>query len=81
MQVVMIHHATGVTDIELRSLVWANGLGWYCQHTLQLDGTAARDLVQALGIVQRRVEREAVDGLTHKVLPFPRRYQPRGASA
>jgi hypothetical protein len=79
-EVVMIHNATGATAIELRSLVWGNGLGWYRQHTLQLDGMAARDLIQALGIVQRRVEREAVDGLSHRVLPFPRRHQPQVAT-
>jgi hypothetical protein len=80
-EVAMIHTATGTTAVELRSLVWGNGLGWYRQHTLQLDGTTARELIQALGIVQRRVEREAVESLSHKVLPFPDRHQSRVATA
>ena len=42
LEIVMIHDADGVTNIELRSLVWGNGLGWYRQQTLQLDGAAAR---------------------------------------
>jgi hypothetical protein len=81
MEVVTIHTPTGATAIELRSLVWGNGLGWYRQHTLQLDGMTARNLIQALGIVQRRVEHEAVDGLVHKILPFPRRHQQQVATA
>ena len=43
LEIVMIHGADGVTNVELRSLVWGNGLGWYRQHTLQLDGIAAAD--------------------------------------
>jgi hypothetical protein len=50
LEVVMMHKADGATDVELRSLVWGNGLGWYRQHTLQLDGTTARNLIQALGV-------------------------------
>jgi hypothetical protein len=73
LEVVMMHRADGATNIELRSLVWGNGLGWYRQHTLQLDGTTARNLIEALGIVQRRVEHQSIDALVHKVLAFPRK--------
>jgi hypothetical protein len=73
LEVVMIHEADGATNVELRSLVWGDGLGWCRQHTLQLDGAIARHLIQALGVVQRLEERRAIDSLAHKILPFPRR--------
>jgi hypothetical protein len=81
LEVVMTHDAIGATSIELRYLVWGNRLGWYRQHTLKLDGTTARDLIQALGIVQRRMEHQAVESLAHKVLPFPHHQQPCAATA
>jgi hypothetical protein len=71
LEVVMMHRANGTTNVELRSLVWGNGLGWYRQHTLQLDGTATRNLIQALGVVQRRVEHQSIKALGHRVLTFP----------
>jgi hypothetical protein len=81
LEVVMIHDAIGATTVELRSLVWGNSLGWYRQHTLRLEGTTARDLIQALGIVQRRMEHQAADVLAHKILPFPRSHQRQAATA
>jgi len=72
LEVVMTHNSLDGVSIELRYLVWGRGLGWYRQHTLKLNGTAARDLVRALGIVQRRVEDQLVESLGCKVLPFPR---------
>jgi hypothetical protein len=81
LEVVMMHDAIGATTVELRSLAWGNGLGWYRQHTLRLDGTTARELIQALGVVQRRVEHQAVEAFAHKILPFPRRHQQQGATA
>jgi hypothetical protein len=81
LEVVMIHEANGGTNVELRSLVWGNGLGWCRQHTLQLNGTTARRLIQALGVVQRREERQAVDALAHKILSFPRSHQRDTATA
>ena len=81
LEIVMIHGADGVTNVELRSLVWGNGLGWYRQHTLQLDGATARNLIQALGVVQRRVEHHGIDAMTRRVLPFPRNPQQDIATA
>ena len=81
LEIVMMHESDGGTNVELRSLVWGNGLGWYRQHTLQLDGTTARNLIQALGIVQRRVEHQSIDALAHKVLPFPCSHQKDAATA
>jgi hypothetical protein len=71
LEIVMMHEANGATNVELRSLVWGSGLGWYRQQTLQLDGTTARNLIQALGIVQRRVEHQGLSALARDVLPFP----------
>ena len=70
LEVVMAHDSVRDTAVELRFLVWGVGLGWYRQHTLSLDGTTARGLIQALGIVRRRVESQSLEGLTHKVLPL-----------
>jgi hypothetical protein len=81
LEVVMTHDTPGATNIELRYLAWGNGLGWYCQQTLKLDGTTAPDLIRALGIVQRRMEHQAVESLAHKVLPFPRGRQQSAATA
>jgi hypothetical protein len=71
LEVVMTHASPDEASVELRYLVWGNGLGWYRQHTLKLDGTTARDLIRALGIVQRRAEHQTVESLAHNVLPFP----------
>jgi hypothetical protein len=71
LEIVMIHGANGVTNVELRSLVWGNGLGWYRLHTLQLDGATARNIIQALGVVQRRVEHQGIEAMERRLLPFP----------
>ena len=81
LEIVMMHEADGATNVELRSLVWGNGLGWYRQHTLQLDGPSTRNLIQALGIVQRRVEHHSLDALAHNILPFPPSQQKDVATA
>jgi hypothetical protein len=81
LEIVMMHEADGTTNVELRSLVWGNGLGWYRQHTLQLNGTSARNLIQALGVVQRRVEHHSRDALVHSILPFPPSHQKDVATA
>jgi hypothetical protein len=70
LEVVMTHDSANEAHIELRYLVWGIGLGWYRQHTLKLDGTTARDLIRALGIVQRRTEHQTVESLAQNVLPF-----------
>jgi hypothetical protein len=71
LEVAMTHDSPNDVSVELRYLVWGRGLGWYRQHTLKLNGTAARNLIRALGIVQRRAEHQLVEGLGCKVLPFP----------
>jgi hypothetical protein len=81
LEVVMTRDTLGATTIELRYLVWGNGLGWCRQHTLKLDGTTARDLIQALAVVQRCMEHQVVESLAHKVLPFPRSHHQPAATA
>jgi hypothetical protein len=81
LEVAMTHDAPNDLSIELRYLVWGRSLGWYRQQTIKLDGAAARDLIRALGVVQRRVERQLVEGLGSNVLPFPHPRAPQHPAA
>jgi hypothetical protein len=81
LEVAMTHNSLNDVSVELRYLVWGKGLGWYRQHTLRFNGTAARDLIRALGIVQRRVEAQLVESLGCKVLPFPHPRVPQHPAA
>jgi hypothetical protein len=81
LEVAMTYDSPNDVSVELRSLVWGRGLGWYRQQTLKLNGTAARDLIRALGVVQRRVEHQRVESLGSNVLPFPHPRTPRHPAA
>ena len=67
--------------VELRSLVWGDDAGWYRPHTLRLNGTAARILFQAPGVVRRSLHCQDNDGLGPKMLSFPSSYAGDGATA
>jgi hypothetical protein len=56
LEVALMHHGASCTDVELRTMIWGNGLGWYCQSTLILDQAAARRLLSALSSVRRRLD-------------------------
>lgn len=56
LEVALLHSGAGDSQVELRSLVWGNGLGWYRQSTLRLDNTTAQRLLGALGSVRRRLD-------------------------
>jgi hypothetical protein len=75
LEVALIHHGANRTDVELRSMIWGNGLGWYRQSTLVLDQATARRLLSALGSVRRRIAPERVAGTEPqdgtKVILFP----------
>jgi hypothetical protein len=71
LEVALMHDGIGNTGVELRYLIWGTGLGWYRQHTLTLDGTAARALLRTLGTVQRRLEQKTATGQASHVLAFP----------
>ena len=74
LEVALMHHGASCTEVELRTMIWGNGLGWYCQSTLILDKATARRLLSALSSVRQRIdppgdaEREASEGT--KVIPF-----------
>lgn len=67
LEVVLMHSGIGGSEVELRSLAWANGLGWYRQSTLRLDTATAQKLLGALGSVRRRLE---------PIKPAPGAYRP-----
>jgi hypothetical protein len=67
LEVVLMHSGMGGSEVELRSLAWANGLGWYRQSTLRLDTATAQKLLGALGSVRRRLE---------PIKPAPGAYRP-----
>jgi hypothetical protein len=75
LEVALMHHGAGRTDVELRSMVWGNGLGWYRQSTFILDQATARRLLATLSSVRRRLEPAGAAGSEHgdgtKVILFP----------
>lgn len=75
LEVALLHSGEGGTEIELRSLVWGNGLGWYRQSTLTLDNAAAQKLLCVLGSVRRCLAPAHLIPDNHgrgtKVLAFP----------
>ncbi|MBI4522940.1 MAG: hypothetical protein HY695_03900 [Deltaproteobacteria bacterium] len=58
----------GSAILELRSLRWGPGIGWYVHKTIRLDPAQARTLAQAL----YRHSRTKPSGPA-KVIPFPGR--------
>jgi hypothetical protein len=56
LEVALMHYGASGTDVELRYMVWGDGLGWYRQSTLTMDQGTARKLLGALGCVRRRLD-------------------------
>jgi hypothetical protein len=73
LEVALMHDDAGQTAVELRYLVWGDGLGWYRQQTLTVDGTTASHLLCRLSSVRHRLRPKADPGRRDNVLPFPRR--------
>ena len=75
LEMALVQHKGGGVEVELRKMVWGDGLGWYRQSTLTLDQAAARKLLGALSSVRRRLDPSgaARNGDQHdgKVIPFP----------
>jgi hypothetical protein len=70
LEVALVHDdATGLR-VELRSLLWGTGLGWYRRQTLTMDRAAARALIQSLSQARRRMGGASEFG--RKVIPLPR---------
>ena len=80
LEVALLRDRAGTRRIELRSLLWGAGLGWYCQSTLRLERAAARALLRTLGHVQTRLGPGESSGQGRNVIPFPgtRRLQGEG---
>jgi hypothetical protein len=70
LEVALIHDGATEPRLELRSLIWGTGLGWYRRQTLTMDSATARDLIRSLGQAHRRMGSGAECG--RKVIPFPR---------
>jgi hypothetical protein len=75
LEVVLVHYTASDIEVELRTMIWGDGLGWYRQSTLTLDQASARKLLGALSSVRRRLDpagaaRNGSQGDT-KVIPFP----------
>ena len=70
LEVVLIYDDSQDVHIELRYLIWGTGVGWYRQHTLKLDRTAAQTLFQTLGYVRSCLTKLSPDGSAKKVIPL-----------
>jgi hypothetical protein len=72
LEVALMHDGAGRTMVELRSLVWGSGLGWYRQQTLTLDGTTASNLLCRLSSVRHRLRTKSERKQRSNIIPFPR---------
>jgi hypothetical protein len=72
LEVVLVVKENNRSCIELRQLVWGSGLGWYRQHTLTLEATAARALLRGLKQLRNRCGGDGDLGQERKVIPFRR---------
>ena len=57
--------------VELRTLAWGNGLGWYRQHTVTLDKASLQGLQHVLGQIQNRIRHSLPQRQSATVIPFP----------
>jgi hypothetical protein len=57
--------------VELRTLAWGNGLGWYRQHTVTLDRASLQGLQRVLGQIQSRIKHSPPQRQSATVIPFP----------
>ena len=75
LEVAMVQRTVGAPEVELRTMIWGDGLGWYRQGTLCLDQTSARKLLGALSSVRRRLEPAGAarheNQSETKIVPFP----------
>jgi hypothetical protein len=75
LEVALVHHTAGSIEVELRTMIWGDGLGWYRQSTLTLDQASARKLLGALSSVRHRLDTSGAARKWNqedtKVIPFP----------
>ncbi len=70
LEVVVGADTQGTPLVELRRLSWGKGIGWYRQHTLQLDPTEVDVLLQTLR-GSRQQWQDTPAPVRGKVIPFP----------
>jgi hypothetical protein len=69
-ELVLHHTAEGYASLEVRSLRWGPGIGWYVQKTINLDPAQVHRLDHLLrrsSVVRQK------GGNCGKVIPFPSR--------
>lgn len=74
LEVALIGDQAQGLSVELRTLAWGNGLGWYRQHTVMLDSASLQDLQRALGQIQghiRHIRHSTPQRQSATVIPFP----------
>lgn len=57
--------------VELRSVTWANDLGWYRQRTLTLDAASLLALSKSLEKLEKRLGESRRDQRRDNILRFP----------
>ncbi len=72
LEVALVHDADAEPRVELRSLLWGTGLGWYRGQTLTMDRASAQALLQSLSQARHRIGGAAGHEFGRKVIPFPR---------
>lgn len=70
LEVALIHDDSQDVHIELRYQAWGSGVGWYRQHTLKLDRSAAQALFRTLGYIRSCLAKLPLDGSAEKVIPL-----------
>ena len=71
LEVAITYDAAHTDRVELRDLMWANGIGWYRQKTLALEADAAEALLKSLGQARRRLVPRDAAPERGNVIPFP----------
>jgi hypothetical protein len=79
LEVALIHDGATDPSVELRYLSWGTGLGWYRQHTLKLDRTAAWALLRTFGPLRRRLAQDTSSTADRQVIPLTTARQTPGA--
>lgn len=74
LEVALIHDDQTGPRIELRSLLWGTGLGWYRWKTLTMERSATRELIQSLSQASRRMGGASATDFDRKVIPFPNQF-------
>ena len=71
LEVVFIDDQAQGPRVELRTLAWGNGLGWYRQHTVTLDSASLQGLQRALGQIKGHLRHSTPQRQSATVIPFP----------